>query len=104
MKSHEYAEKLKAAAEALLAREDVEFVGRPPFIPISFYEKEPFIAAVRVLGSGEKKWTHDELQFTPYGAMEIFRLYIARNTVCRLVRPAEYDCEPILSETEAAAL
>ena len=104
MKSHEYAEKLKAAAEFLLAREDVEFVDRPPFIPISFYDKEKFIAAVRVFGSGEKKWTYDELQFTPHGAAEIFRLYIARNTVCRLVRPAEYDCDPILSDEEVATL
>src|SRR5258708_39415688 len=104
MKSHEYAEKVKAAADFLLAREDVEFVGRPPFIPISFYDKEPFIAAVRVFGSGEKKWTHDELQFTPHGAAEIFRLYIARNVVGRWVRPAEDDAEPLLSEEEVATL
>ena len=106
MKSHEYAEKLKAAAEFLLSRQDAEITpsDRSPFIPVSFYDKESFIAAVRAFGSGTKEWKSDELVFTPNGPCEIFHLYIQRSTVCRLVRPAEYDCDAILSEQEVAEL
>ena len=106
MKSHEYAEKLKAAAEFLLARENVQIEKdrEQPYIPLFYWNKESFIAAVRAVGPGVKKWTDDELRFTPNGPCGIFTLIVQRHTVCRLVRPAEYDCEPILSEEEAATL
>ena len=106
MKSHEYAEKLKAAAEFLLSREDAEITEseRGPYISLFFWTKESFAASVRAFGAGTKEWKDNELHFTPAGPCGIFRLIIDRHRVCRLVRPAEYDCEPIFSDEEVAAL
>jgi hypothetical protein len=102
MKTHEYAEKLKAAAEFLASRENVEL--GTLYIPIFFYDRQPFVDAVRAFGPGDKAFTDSELGFIPKAPCDFFKLYIPRNRVCKLVRPAEYDCEPILSDEEVATL
>lgn len=105
MKSHEYAEKLKAAADFLLAREDAELTSTTQVcIPLFYWSKESFVAAVRTFGPGVKEWKDDDLRFTPNGPCNIFLLAIRRQSVCRLVKAAEYECEPILSDAEVAAL
>lgn len=76
---------------------------------ISFYHwsdsgKEQFLNEVRLLPHPlKKKYTDDEvaLEHEAPGA----RVYakIRRTAICRLIRPAipaEYDCDPILSEQE----
>lgn len=76
---------------------------------ISFYhwsesQKEKFFNEVRLLPRPlQKKYTDDEVTLTYDVPGAYVRSVIRRNAVCRLVRPAipaEYDCDPILSEQE----
>jgi hypothetical protein len=104
--SREYAEKLRALAS--------ELDGLPEF-PLPHYweinhrtigyfsEKGPFLAAVKSLGTGAKSVEEDAgsipiFVFHPKGAS--FRITIYRDGVCKLVRPAEYDCAPLLAPNE----
>jgi hypothetical protein len=104
--SREYAEKLRALAS--------ELDGFPEF-PLPDYwkihnwsvdyfnEKGPFLAALKALGTGAKSVEDDAgstpiFVFRPKGAS--FRITIYRDGVCKLVRPAEYDCAPLLAPNE----
>lgn len=105
MNSHEYAKRMKEIAEFLLARPEFP-MAHGPMIFHTYYEKEPFVAAVKALGSGKKTHTtgmYPEVQFVSTLCPEI-NIAIPRDKVCRLVREAEYDCEPFLSPEEDAAL
>lgn len=106
MKSHEWAAKLKAFA--------VELDSLPEF-PVPrylagyfdrleyFYDKDDFLSAVKTLGAGTKgvdSANGCEPRFVFKPNRTSFRLQMDRSGVCRLVRPAEYDCEHLLSSTE----
>ena len=104
MTSREYAE--------LLRKQAAELDGLPEFpVPDYFiyfgksityyYEKSAFLSAVRALGTGTKEVVGDKMRFMPKGAA--FYLEIERDSVCRKVREAEYECEPLLSDEEQAA-
>jgi len=106
MTSYEYAEKLKQQAEFLLAR---------PEFPMPKYEdgkrglwymwessKPAFLAAVKALGPGKKELTDEYVKFFPTDGP--IHVYIDRKVVCKLVRPAEYDCESLLSQAEEQTL
>jgi hypothetical protein len=102
MTSHEYAEELKKTVEHLLARPDVEFESGP-FLYVSFWEKEKFIAATRAMGSGKKEFSStDDLHFMPVGTC--LTMSIGRDTVCRKIQDVKWECEPLLSEEEVAAV
>ena len=105
MTSHEYAKKMQELAEFLLARPEFEAEGRP-FVYLYYYQKEPFLAAIRAIGAGEKEWTDTEIRFKPKGIPEdtAMQIYAPRDKLCKLVRAAEYDCEPLLSPGEVEAL
>lgn len=106
MKSHEYAVNLRRLADFLDSRPDFETATEKVYMFVSFYEKEPLVAAVKALGSGTKEFSGDFLYFHPAindGKLMV-RAEAPRNKVCRLVREAEYDCEPLLSPTEISTL
>lgn len=108
MTSHEYANRLEKLAAELKSKSDFEL----PDYSERYYgnygietfrynnQKEGFLQAARALGSGTKDGTADELTFK-HGDI---RLSVDRNVVCKLVRPAEYECEPLLSEAETAEI
>lgn len=102
MTSHEFAEKLKAQAEALLSKPVFEMQRwENGVLYISYYDdKTNFLAAAKSLGAGRKEWKEDELLFFP--EIADIRLQVNRNAICRLVKPAEYDYEPLLSPDEEA--
>ena len=89
-----------------------EFAMDYPTMHIYFwYEKEQFLSAVKAAGTGKKimpteNYQKDYFYFVPAQPTDIdFKFVTQRNTVCRMVRPAieaEYDCEPLLSQAEAA--
>lgn len=97
MDSHEYAERLKVEAAYLLDKPAFivpNHMGAAETYYWYMFDKEPFIEAVRALGAGEKKIGTEYVDFHPTGAP--FFIRIERNYVCKLVKPAEYDCEPFL--------
>lgn len=74
---------------------------------LTFYDKEQFLTAARAIGSviktEDKILNHYELKSTRVP----LRISCPRDLVCRLVKPAvpaEYSCEPLLSESEEKEL
>lgn len=104
--SHDYARRLQELAAFLLSRDSFVLPYSEPtsYHHFHYYEKEPFVAAVRALGSGKKKITETGIEFivTPPGSH--ISLEAPRNLLCRLIRPAEYDCDPLLSPEEEKSL
>jgi hypothetical protein len=103
--SHDYARGLQAMAEYLLARDafNVGSYGHGHHY-FRMSEKEPFVSAVKALGNGKKNFTEDEINFRvelPYGTISVDA---PRNVVCRLIRAAEYECDPLLSPEEEKKL
>jgi hypothetical protein len=113
MTSHEYANKLKALAEWLLSKPEVD--AHTDHVRESFWywsAKEPFLAAVRALKPGRKEYGEGTnadalaLKFYPAGVPEgvDFYLRINRSAMCRLIQEAKYECEPLLSPEEEAQI
>ncbi len=109
MTSHEYATRLIAAAVLL---EKAAVFELPSYMAsylehcgvenIQFHtDKALFLAAVRAVGSGVKAGNADEVRFVVGG---LVHLVVDRASVCKLVKPAEYECEPLLSQVEEAVL
>src|ERR1700677_5237683 len=97
LNSHEYAMALKEAADFLLSKPVFETEAYKAHIFLNMYDKDRFLNLVRSLGSITKKYTGEELQIEktfPLGA----KIYstIPRNKVCRMVKAAQYECEPLL--------
>ena len=97
MDSHEYSKELQQLAKYLLTKPEFE-------VPSSeskqyfwyLYDKEGFIGAVKALGAGRKDMGDQYVDFSPKDAPINFMVRVEREQVCKLVRPAEYDCEPFL--------
>ena len=104
MKSHEYAEGMKQAAEFLLSRPEFETRLDPWMYLGYYYSKEKFLDAVRALGSGHKEYKDDMLTFENKACGASIQASIRRSEVCRLVKAAEYECIPLLSIEEEASL
>lgn len=113
MTSHEYAGKLRQLAARLeevaafeLPDYHESYIKESGLERFSYhFDKTGFLAAVRALGKGRKVIAGDDLRFV--GADELLHLSIYRSEVCKLVKPAqpaEYDCEPLLSQAEEAQL
>jgi hypothetical protein len=64
-----------------------------------FYSKNEFLKAVQAVGAGKKDVSDPQyFAFRPK-AFPTIVLKIERDLVCKLVRPAEYDCgEALLAE------
>lgn len=67
-----------------------------------FYDKTEFVAAVRALGVGSKVIKDDKVSFTPKGAA--FCIEAERSAVCKMVKPAQWSCEPWLTDSEVEAI
>ena len=98
MKSHEYAQKIKEAAEFLLSKEEFEVDSTPSVMIFYYSQKTLFLDAVKAVGSGTKKYSSDDLIFTP--GETCLHLYVNRNAVCRKVQEEKWECEPLLSGEE----
>lgn len=106
MTSHDLALNLQKTAVWLLSKESFplsEFDAHS-YQYLSFTKKEEFLAAVKAVGSGKKKFSDTEITFEVEAPWGIVKLTARRETVCRLIRPAEYDCASFLSPEEEAAL
>jgi hypothetical protein len=104
--SHDYARRLLELATFLLSRDSFVLPYHEPtsFHHFRYYEKEPFVAAVRALGSGKKKLAEDSIEFVVAQPGYSLSVEAPRNLLCRLIRPAEYDCDPFLSPEEEKQL
>ncbi len=103
MNSHLYANKMKEIADFLLSRPEFETAHACTIYQWYWSKKDDFLGAVKALGAGKKEWKTDDLYFVPEGCPEITTV-VQRSAICRLVRPAEYDCEPLLSQEEEASI
>jgi hypothetical protein len=104
--SHDLARNLQRTAEWLLAHQAfrIENFDALAYEWISFHDKEMFLDAVKAVGAGRKEFTPETICFRvdiPGGQI---KLSAPRNLVCRLIRPAEYDCDPLLSPEEEKQL
>jgi len=104
MTSHEYAKAMQHDAELLLSKPEFT-VGSTGYMQNIFFwgDREGFLAAVRATGSGTKEWKDDDLKFKPRGSNGL-SFYISRSAVCRKVQDEKWECEPLLSEDEVAAV
>ena len=68
-------------------------------------EKNAFLSAVRAMGAGRKVTTDSSVSLV--AANGLLHISVNRDAVCRLVKPAqpaEYECEPLLSQAEEAQI
>lgn len=111
MTSHEYALELLKIAHGLQERPEFPLPDyyTPEFkaylINISYFaDKKRFLQAVAAIGSAVKGGDESNYVLTPAFA-PMLRIEANRNAVCRIVKPAtpaEYECEPLLSQAEEA--
>ena len=111
MTSHEYSSRLRAAADKLDNAPEFEvpdyeesYIAKSGIVRLSYYgDKDGFLAAVRAIGGGVKGGDEQSLEFKSGDIV----LRVNRDLLCRIVKPAqpaEYDCEPLLSQLEEASL
>ena len=97
--SHDYARRLQEQATFLLSRPEFETDSTPHGFFWFCSDKEKFLAAVKAVGAGKKKFTDDEVRFSPVDYPDI-TIYANRNSVCKKVQEAVWECEPLLSAAE----
>jgi hypothetical protein len=108
--SHEYARCLQQFANFLLSRDAFELPWTTPttFHHMTYYDPEDkgrFIAAVKALGTGEKKFTEDHVEFIVNApGTDAFTIRAPRHVICRLLKPAKYECDPLFSPEEVSQL
>lgn len=103
--SHDFATELELMAQWLRSRPAFSWPRTVSnYTPIHTWDKEEFVACVKGLGTGTKEFTDSEVKFTVTVGQSKIVVMVPRNKVCRLVRPAEYDCEPFLSQSEEESL
>jgi hypothetical protein len=99
--SHKWAEQLKQTAEYLLARADIE-LGTTPTLFIPCWTREDLTQRVRTFLPGDKKIDDYDVSFHPTNT--VLKIYASRKVACRLVKPAEYECAPLLLPEEEKQL
>jgi len=110
-KASEIAKDLRILADALEVAPDLELP--QPYFAIHFWnntEKDAFLALVKLLPRPFSK-EYDDTDFLfkirhDTTGLDI-NVYIQRSVVCELIapaKPAEYRCEPLLSEEEESTL
>lgn len=105
MMSHEWAQVLRDTAMVLEAKANVQMGGEPKILNSHYGRKEEFLAVVRALKPGKKRIDAEisgYVNFTPAGTC--IEVYINRDVMCRKVKEAEYECEPLLSAEEDAEM
>ncbi len=74
-----------------------------PYFYIPFYDKEKFIAAVKILGNSTKHYTDGEYSKLEVTAKDFpIKLSIPSDKVCRKI--VTYDCEALFSDEEVESL
>ena len=105
MKSHEYAKQVIQAAEFILSRPEFEAETTSTTLYLGcFWDKALFLAAVRALGTGKKEYSGTELRYAVEDHGAKMTMTIPRDKVCRKVQEAKWECEPLLTPEEEAAL
>lgn len=106
MKSYNFADNLEKLAAFLRSKPEFETGTEKVYAFFSYYDKEQFLSAVKATGTGKKEFTDSQIYFYPAinGAAIHVRIEAPRNTVCRLVQEAVYDCEPFLAEKDEKEL
>jgi len=105
MTSHEFAVEIQEAADYLLSRPEFDVATRRTTLYLGWYydEKEKFLAAVKALGPGKKKYTSSDVEYHVKQGADI-QISVNRSTVCRKVQEEMWECEPLLSPEEEAQL
>src|SRR5882762_7450110 len=94
--SHELAVKLMNTAKLLFMRKDIELPGvEDAKITVEYYDSEPFLNAVREMGSGKKDFESYYVKFTPDDS--ILTLQVPRNKVCKKIQEEKWECVPLLT-------
>ena len=105
MNTRDYAAQLRAHADELDSLPEFE---TPDYFSENqktfsyFYGKDEFVAAVRALGAGTKEIKNDKMLFRP--ANVSFALEIERSVVCKMTKPAEWSCEPWLTDEQQVVI
>ena len=106
--SHDWARNIKAFAEFLLSRPafEISYSWSTELRQMTFWsdDKDKFLHAAKSLGAGKKEFTGDNVKFTVKHEWGEFTITAPRNVVCRLIKPAEYECDPFLSPDEEKIL
>lgn len=104
--SHDYAHFLQHAAEIFLSREAFQIPAHYDysFNYFRFDNKDEFVAAVKALGPGKKVFSDDNIEFKIQEPHVSIIVEAPRKLLCRLIRPAEYECDPLLSPDEEKQL
>src|SRR5581483_3112973 len=107
MTSHDYAVELRRIADELESRPEFDLPDytRKAYVSFSYFsDKGRFISAVRALGSLSKDFSDKTyLRVSKsLGTTASIDMNVNRDSVCRLVREAEYECEPLLNAEEMA--
>jgi hypothetical protein len=106
--SHDWARNIHAFADFLLSRPAFEISYSFPTETrlMTFWpgDKDKFLSAAKALGTGKKGFTESEIHFTVKQPWGEFQIKAARSVVCRLVKPAQYECDPFLSPDEEQQL
>ncbi len=110
MKSEKIAQMLRDFASFLDAQPEMDWEscvslmdGANPYFYIPFYDKEKFIAAVKILGNSTKHYTDGEYSKLEVTAKDFpIKLSIPRDQVCRKI--VTYDCEALFSDEEVESL
>ena len=103
LSSHEYAAELRKVATYLESRPEFKTEQYAAFSYLSFYDKDLFVAAAKVIGNAKKEFTdssYAELVLTVVGAP--LRLCIAQDRICK--KTVTYDCLPLFSNEELGEL
>lgn len=108
MKSHEYADALDTFSAYLRGKPEFDTGNAKVYLWGSFYgkeAKEQFLTAVKAVGSGKKEFTNEYIYFFPdIDDRILLRFEAPRNLLCRKIKEAEYECDPLLSDNELASL
>jgi len=105
MTSHDLAREMQETAKALLSKPEFKI---PSYITgpkeITFFSaKEDFLQAVKLSGSGKKDISGPNyVTFIPDCGG--YKLSIDRSLVCKKIKEAVYECEPLLSQLEESTL
>jgi|SRR5580765_5191063 len=108
MTSHEYAREIAKIATGLLDRPEFEMPDyydpkyKKCYLLIDYFaDKDGFLAAAKALGTVTKQVVEEDYILTPQFA-PMLQVHANRNSLCKLVQPAKWECEPLLSPQEEA--
>lgn len=106
--SHEYANALKDLADEILSRPDFQLGWTNNEISLGVSaDREEILAFAKNLHPLRKEYTDSEIVLRFGAGAVVARISGSRKSVCRLVKPAqpaEYECDPLLTPEEEAAL